>query len=229
MKRKLIIKRVAVPATSKQRGLTLVELLVALMVCSIIFTSVATLAYAMGNAQKSSEQLSRHQAQIRYATLRISELIRYAKFVVLSGDDLAIWRADDNADNQINPSELVYIEAGAERNHIYILEFPDASGDEVLLENIKNGSAKTSLIASYDERRIEVIPQCSSVKFYEITVSNGIVTAIENGIDENTGFVGIGFDLDQAGTTRHYEISASVRCRADYLLDGSSIVASDDD
>jgi type II secretory pathway pseudopilin PulG len=198
-------------------GLTLVELLVALMVCSIIFTSVATLAYAMGNAQKSSEQLSRHQAQIRYATLRLSELIRYAKLVSLSGDDLAIWRADDDADNQIDPSELVYIETGAERNHIYILEFPDAVGEPKTLSSIKDGSAKTSLIASYDERRTEVLPQCSNVQFEPGT------------IDEQSDIVSIGFDLDEAGVTRHYEISASIRCRADYLLDSSGIVSSDDD
>jgi prepilin-type N-terminal cleavage/methylation domain-containing protein len=200
-----------------RKGLTLVELLVALTVGSIIFAAVATLAYAMGNAQKSSEQLSRHQAQIRYATLRISELIRYAKLVSLSGDDLAIWRADDNADNQVNPSELVYIETGTERNHIYILEFPGAVSGSVTLSSVKDGSAKTSLVAAYDERRTEVLPHCSNVEFEPGT------------IDENSSIVSMGFDLDEAGTTRHYEISASLRCRADYLLDGSGIVASDDD
>jgi len=198
-------------------GLTLVELLVALMVCSIIFTAVATLAYAMGNAQKSSEELSRHQARVRYATLRISELIRYAKLVALSSDDLAIWRADDNENNQIDPSEVVYIETGAERNHIYILEFPDAAGGPVSLSSIKDGSAKSSLIALYDERRTEVLPQCSNVEFEPVS------------IDEQSDIVSIGFDLDEAGSTRHYEITASLRCRADYLLDGSGIVTSDDD
>jgi len=202
---------------TRRGGLTLVELLVALMVGSIIFAAVATLAYAVGNAQKSSEELSRHQTHLRYATLRISELIRYAKLVTLSGDDLAIWRADDNADNQIDPSELVYIETGAERNHIYILEFPDAASGSVSLSSIKDGSAKTTLVASYDERRTEVLPQCSNVDFEPGT------------IDEQSGFAGIGFDLDEAGATRHYEISASLRCRAGYLLDGSSIVSSDDD
>jgi type II secretory pathway pseudopilin PulG len=198
-------------------GLTLVELLVALMVGSIIFAAVATFAYAMGNAQKSSEEFSRHQGQVRYVTLRVSELIRYAKLIILSGDDLAVWRADDNENNKIDPSELVYIEAGTGRNHIYILEFPDATGAPESLSSIKDGSAKTSLIASYDERRIEVLPQCSNVVFEPAV------------IDEDSEFAGIGFDMDEAGVTRHYEISADLRCKADYLLDGSSIVASDDD
>lgn len=181
-------------------GMTLVELLVALMVSSIIFTAVATLAFAMGNAQKDGDEQSIHQTQLRYATLRIAELLRYAKLTVLAGDDLALWRADDDLDGKIDPSELVYIETGAGRNHIYILDFPEATG-EVLLAALKDGSAKTSLVAGYNERRVEVLPQCGNVVFEPAT------------IDENTGFVGIGFDLDEAGATRHYEITANLRCR----------------
>jgi prepilin-type N-terminal cleavage/methylation domain-containing protein len=200
-------------------GFTLVELLVALMVVGIIFSAVATLAYAVGAAQKSSDQLGMIQTHVRYATLRISELIRYAKLVTLSGagDDLAVWRADDNGNNQIDPSELVYIEAGAGRNHIYILEFPDAAGEPESLSGIKDGSAKASLVASYDQRRIEVLPQCSNVVFYPAS------------IDEQSGFVGIGFDVAEAGGQRHYQITSSLLCRAEYLLDGSSIAAGDDD
>jgi len=198
-------------------GLTLVELLVALMVGSIILGAVATLAYAMGAANRSGDEICRAQAQVRYATLRISELIRYAKLVTLVGDDLALWRADGNTNNQIDPSELVYVEAGSARDYIKLVEFPSAAGEPVLLSSIKDGSAKNSLIALYDERRIEIIPQCSSVAFYPAV------------INEQTGFVGVGFDISEGGTERHYEITGVLRSRADYLLDGSSIVANDDD
>ena len=205
-------------AKYNRAGLTLVELLVALMVCSIIFGAVATLAYAMGAANKSSDESSRVQAQVRYTTLRISELLRYAGFVVLSGsDDLAVWRADDNNDNQINPSEVVYIEAGSGRDKICLLEFPSAGYATVSLDDLKDGTAKSSLMASYDERRIEIVPQCSNVVFYPAT------------IDEQTRLAGVGFDIDEAGIIRHYEASSYLRCWAGHLLDGSSIVVSDDD
>jgi hypothetical protein len=198
---------------NNRAGLTFVELMVALMVTSIIFAAVATLAYAMGTAQKSSDELSRCQAQVRYATLRISELVRYAKLVVRSGsDDLAIWRADDDADEIIDPSELVYIEAGGGRDEITLLDFPTASDMNVPLEDLKDGSAKTYLMS--DGRPTQIISACSNVKFYEIIVNaDGSVTANEDNIDEDTSFVGIGFDLDEAGTTRHYEITAALRCR----------------
>ncbi len=205
-------------AKYNRAGLTLVELLVALMVCSIIFGAVATLAYAMGTANKSSDESSRVQAQVRYTTLRISELLRYAGFVVLSGsDDLAVWRADDNNDNQINPSEVVYIEAGSGRDKTSLLEFPSAGYATVSLADLKDGTAKSSLMASYDERRIEIIPQCSNVVFEPAT------------IDEQTRLAGVGFDIDEAGIVRHYEASSYLRCWAGHLLDGSSIVVSDDD
>lgn len=199
-------------------GLTLVELLVALMVGSIILGAVATLAYAMGTAQKSSDEICRTQAQVRYATLRISELIRWAKLAVLAGDDdLAIWRADDNGDNRIDASELVYVEAGTARNYVRLLEFPTASGSAVSLDDIKDGTAKALLLSSFDERELEIVPQCSNVVFYPAV------------INEQTGWVGVGFDIREAGAERHYEITACLRSRADYLLDGSSIVANDDD
>ena len=204
-------------AKHNRYGLTLVELLVALMVCSIIFGAVATLAFAMGAANKSSDESSRTQAQVRYTTLRISELLRYAGFVVQSGsDDLAVWRADDNNDNQINPSEVVYIEAGSGRDKICLLEFSSASGSAVSLAGLKDGTAKSSLTASYDERRIEIIPQCSNVVFYPADAN------------EQTRLAGVGFDIDEAGITRHYEASSYLRCWAGHLLDGSSIVGDDD-
>jgi len=99
--------------TRCENGFTLVELLVALVVTSIILAAVATLTYALGSANETSDDTSEKQAQVRYATLRISELIRYCKLICAApGDDLAVWRADDNADGEINPQELVYLEMG---------------------------------------------------------------------------------------------------------------------
>src|SRR3972149_4536193 len=106
------------------RGFTLAELLVALMVTSIVLAAVATLAFALGAAYETSDDISQKQAQVRFATLRISELIRNCKLICgASGDDLAIWRADDNDDGQINISELVYIEMGPSGEHLQLCEF----------------------------------------------------------------------------------------------------------
>jgi len=101
--------------TRYEDGFTLVELLVALIVVSIIFTAVATLAYTLGAVNDAANDMAEKQAQVRFATLRISELIRHCKLIYdTSGNYITIWKADDNGDNVIDTNEQVqvYVEAG---------------------------------------------------------------------------------------------------------------------
>ena len=122
------------------KGFTLVELLVALMVMSIVLTAVVTLAHALGAANDSSNDTAEKQARVRYATLRISELIRYCKLIYDTPDnDIVVWKADNNGDDIVDANELVYIETGLGRDYIQLRE---ASGSPVVL-----------------------IPQCSNVQF----------------------------------------------------------------
>jgi prepilin-type N-terminal cleavage/methylation domain-containing protein len=98
--------------TRYEDGFTLVELLVALIVVSIIFTAVATLAYALGAVNDAANDMAEKQAQVRYATLRISELIRHCKLICgTTGNAITIWKADDNSNNEIDTNEQVYVEA----------------------------------------------------------------------------------------------------------------------
>ena len=61
----------------KRNGLALIELVIAMIVTSIIATAVVTLAYAMDTANDVTDGTSKKQAQIRFAAIRISELIRH--------------------------------------------------------------------------------------------------------------------------------------------------------
>lgn len=92
---------------------TLVELLMALVVTAVILTAVITLAFAVGVANDSSNDMAQKQAQLRYATLRISELIKHCRLICgTPGNDMVVWKADYNNDGKINPGELIYIELG---------------------------------------------------------------------------------------------------------------------
>jgi prepilin-type N-terminal cleavage/methylation domain-containing protein len=98
--------------TRYEDGFTLVELLVALIVASIIFAAVATLAHTLGAVNDAANDMAEKQAQVRFATLRISELIRHCKLICgATGDTITIWRADDNSNNVIDSNEQVYVEA----------------------------------------------------------------------------------------------------------------------
>jgi len=127
--------------TRYENGFTLAELLVALVVTSIVLTAVATLAFALGTANETSNDMAEKQAQVRYATLRVTELIRHCKLIYETpGNDIVVWRADDNGDNKIDAPELVYIESGNDRDYI----------------SLKYGESSPEFY---------LIPQCSNVQF----------------------------------------------------------------
>ncbi len=200
-------------------GFTLVELLVALMVMSIVLAAVATLAFAMGSANDASDDTSQKQAQVRYATLKLSDLIRSCKLICGAADnDLAIWRADDNDDGQINPSELVYLEAGQDRNYLRLLDFPSAWSWPVLLSSIQSGTAKEELKLIFEERQTVVLAECSNVEF-----------RLDSAAPQSR-FVSILFDVTENEAEHQYQINAAVRGWAGHLLgaDGDSIVSDDD-
>ena len=205
--------------TRYKNGFTLVELLVALVVTSIVLTAVATLAFALGTVNDTSDDTSRKQAQVRFATLRISELIRHGRLIcAAAGTDLAIWRADDNDDGQLNINELVYIDAGPNRNYIRLYECDNVSNPVTMLSDID--SVGTSWwLGFYDgETYVDWVPECSNVQFtFDVS-------------PPNSKFVSVSFDIVENNAGRRYQINTAVRGWAGNLLNGSGeIVNSDDD
>ena len=206
-------------------GFTLVELLVALMVTSIILASVATLAFAMGSANDSADDTSQKQAQLRAATIRISELIRHSRLIcgIAFSDDIAIWRADDDGDDEIDIDELVYIERTSEHNKLVVWEFsPIFSGwpetrlvnGNLQLKFILYGwrdADKYWLFYASNEEESQLVPECSNVEFRYDQPTEPMT---------KRQFVNIVFDLSENGVWRQYQINAALRGWAGYLLDG---------
>ncbi|HUT29963.1 MAG TPA: prepilin-type N-terminal cleavage/methylation domain-containing protein [Sedimentisphaerales bacterium] len=203
-----------------RRGLTLVELLVALIVSSIVLTAAATLAYAVGAANDATDDTARKQAQVRAATLRISELIRYSRMICAApGNDLAIWRADDDKDGMIDPTELVYLEAGQLRDRLQLLQFSWTMSWDLTLGELADTNTKEALMLACTTTCIPLMPQCSNVQF------SGLQDVVPQ-----TRSVTVSFDLEENNVLNHYQINASLRCRAENLLNdtGDSIVSDDD-
>ena len=190
-----------------------------MIVTSIIATAVVTLAYALDTANDVTDDMSRKQAQIRFAAIRVSELIRHSRLVCYAGtDDLAVWRADDDNDNQISISELVYIECGSAQDHLRLCEF--TSSDKTAIDISMIGSFASNWWSAYsaDDNYTNLMPQCSNVQF---------------GFDElppsQSEFVTISFDVVENGIARQCQINAALRGRAENLLDESGDIVSDDD
>jgi prepilin-type N-terminal cleavage/methylation domain-containing protein len=204
----------------EQKGLALIELMVALIVMSIVVTAVVTLAYALETANDFSNDTGLAQAQIRFTALRISDLIRYSKLICYAGsDDLAVWRADDDNDGQISIGELVYIECGSAADHLQLCEFASTNNTPINLSLIGSFASNWWSAYSSGANYTEMIPECSNVQFYLDDV----------GTPTNCSFVTISYDIVENGVTRQCQINAKLRGRAGNLLDGSGGIVSDDD
>ena len=119
---------------------TLVELLVALVVTSIVLTAVATLAFAMGTANDISDDTSRKQAQVRFATLRLSELIRYSKLVYAASEsEIVLWLDRDRDEELDITDELVAItRVILENGDMQLCEFNSSPEPVVLIPRCGN-------------------------------------------------------------------------------------------
>lgn len=204
------------------KGFTLVELLVALIVSSIIMTAVVSLAEALSSVDDDSDDTRVKQAQIRYATLVISDLIRHSKLICGTPEDrLAVWKSDDNGDNQINPGELAYIRAESARDFIKLEEFsPPAALESAVISvgDIRAGRLRAPLIALTTATSTTLVPVCSNVQFRLDTTPPW------------TRSVSISFNITENGTTQKYQIDGTLQSWAGHLLDaGGEIVVSDDD
>ena len=205
---------------SSKKGLALIELIIAMIVTSIIATAVVTLAYALDTVNDATDDTSRKQAQIRFATVRISDLLRHCKLVCYaSADELAVWASDVNADGKINIDELTYIEAGPAHDHLRLYTFTPSSSDEISLGFI--GALSTNWWSAYGSlgNLLNMIPECSNVTFY----IDDLVSP------PRSRLVSITFDIVENGVTRRRQISATLRGWAENLLDGSGNIVSDDD
>jgi hypothetical protein len=149
---------------------------------------------------------------VRYATLRISELLRHCKLVIhpdTEAPDFCIWRSDDNNDGVININELVYIDSGPQSDYLRICELYSCNNPPVNLSSVHPRISQWWAAFGGNMTSTTLIPQCSNVQFYFDVPSPW------------TRFVSLSFDLLEGGTMHHYQINATLRGWPDNLLDES--------
>ena len=200
-------------------GFTVIELVTSLMISFVVLTAVVTLAYAMSSAHNSTSDINEKQAHIRYTALRISELIKCSKLICnATSDELVIWRVDDNNDNQINISEITYIETNGE-NYLRLLQFnPLSAYDSTLpLFLIRSPYLKGFLKYRYPESYTTLIEQCNNIS---ITLDK---------YPPYTQLVHISFDIEENQQIRTFQISSALRCRMSNLINNYGALSKSDD
>ena len=208
-----------------RKGFTLVELLVALTVSSIVLGAVGTLAFAMGAANKSLEQASRAQVYSRFSTLLLRDTLRYARQAFVTPDgNIALWKADNNSDGLINGSELIFFRVDAQELQLHEFAFTNGEVAPVItIAQIENGTAYDELVQlasnneNVDNRRTLKLPDCSEVTF---TIWDPPANK----------YLNLTYKLTENGVATKYQVNTLVRCSADNLIDyiAGTIVQDDD-
>lgn len=220
------MRKTAIHNGSCRGGFTLIELLVATSVMAIILAAVATLASAMGNADRETKNMSEQQSQIRYTTMRITELIRNASLIVPVSSPrigFCVW-TDSDEDGLPDGTELVYIEIDISLAHvkgmamadgmmfigdgncsIEILEFP-VQADVFRINEIANGSARDYCLKNGTSRFTTIIPESFNAEVF---------------VDSDRKFASLKFSVSENGVDHQYQISGTRRCSADYVLNAA--------
>ena len=205
------------------KGFTLIELLIGVLITSIVLSAVATFAFALSTASLVSGDTAVKQAQLRHATLRINDLIGSCQLLCAApGNDLAIWRADDNANGQINVNELVYLERGDTCTVLRLCQFAATDNSPVTLSNLALVTTKPQLQASCSPTYVSLIPACKNVEFAFHPVPPPL-TYVD--------CLMVSFQLTENGADHRYEIVTALRGRAGHLLSktGDALVTTEDD
>jgi hypothetical protein len=171
----------------------------------------------------ASNDTAVQQAQVRQATLRIGDLIGTCKLLCAApGNDLVIWRTDDNADNQINVNELVYVERGNDCDFLRLCQFTSADNPAIALRDLALPATKSQFQSNSNPRYTILVPQCKDVgfAFYPATPPLTQATCLS-----------ISLTLAESAGDQHYEIVTALQGRAANLLNqtGDALVATDDD
>ena len=194
-----------------------------MLITSIILSAVATFAFALSSASLVTGDTAVKQAQLRLATLRLNDLVGACQLLCAApGNDLAVWRADDNGDSQINVNELVYVERGNACTMLRLCQFASTDNPAMTLSDLALGATKLQLQSTCYPTYTLLVPACKDVAFAFHPVPPP-VTYVD--------CLMVSFQLTENGVEHRYEVVAALRGRAAHLLNktGDALVARDDD
>jgi prepilin-type N-terminal cleavage/methylation domain-containing protein len=106
-------------AARSRRGITLVEVIMALAIAAMISLGVASLLYGMANGTKERQELRRRNAKAEVLAHRLDMAIRSSAMLLgRDGNAMVFWVSDANGNETPNLSELLRIEWDAATKEI---------------------------------------------------------------------------------------------------------------
>ena len=113
----------------RRQAFTLIEVVMAVAIMSIIGLSIAGASMALSNAYDNGQEYYECIQTARVTMLRLEEMVRTSLLVTDANmyGSFWLWREDTNGDGRINVSELSWIMWNAQKRELYHnrVEFPD--------------------------------------------------------------------------------------------------------
>jgi prepilin-type N-terminal cleavage/methylation domain-containing protein len=206
---------------SKRKAMTLVELLVALMVTSIVLAAAATLVFAAGAANKSCRDSDHRQAQLRFAAVKLSDLVGHCRLILnVDSTGFYCWRADDDEDCDIDIAEVVKVEYIATNQMLRLVTFSAPSTSVTIpldIDSFESGDSGQKLKQYCNPAYMTLISNCTGAQF------------LTDASVPNTKFVSIIFNVNIEGAAEQFQMNSFLRCWAGYQLDENGDLNSLDD
>ncbi len=122
------------PAGARQRGMTLVELMLALAGTALVAAAIFALTSALAAGSESRTDLRELTVKHKAVAARLTAAVRQSSMVLDKGDDwVLLWVYDERDDDEPNPSELQLIERGGDDVlSSYVLAWPPLWTEEMI-------------------------------------------------------------------------------------------------
>lgn len=122
----------------RQQAFTLIELLMAMAIMSIIGAAIAGVSVTMSNGYSDSSSYYDSLQSGRSTVMKLQSLIRKSKLVTAgSSDSLVLWVQDTNQDGQINRDELQMVIYDNIRKEIRLITVEIPEGPDKNLLNVE--------------------------------------------------------------------------------------------
>lgn len=193
------------------RGFTLVELVVAVSITTVVALSVAGVSISLSSAYASTSDYQQSIQTGRIATLRIQNLLNKAKLVTASSDGLlVIWADDANGDRKINLNEMAVLTCDLPACEIrqYRVVFPDSMDEatlaalnhEMSLASAMNASSVTNMLKTNTYSKLTVI--ATDVRDFKVETSPDPPNTVLMGIQITVGSGATSLTVRNAGKLR---------------------------
>ncbi len=156
--------------SAKRRGLTVVELILALMVTSLIALAAAGVTGALSTAHAQSQTTYENLRTLRSGISQIQHNLSRAKLVVsIDAKSVVCWMQDFNGDGKINLSELAQLRYDSQNRQVQWrrVVFPDnmdagiraALDSPVTLNSASDSSTVDDLIGNDIRHEVKILAE----------------------------------------------------------------------